>query len=104
MYDVLSPCGQPDTTLTITSPRLSALKGKTIGEIWNGTGKGEVVFPLIRGMMGKRYDNIIGIPYTEFPELKVIGETTQATMKFAEDAAAIAIEKGCDAVIIGVGS
>ncbi|MBI2906702.1 MAG: hypothetical protein HYX92_03480 [Chloroflexi bacterium] len=102
MYEVLSPLGEPTVQALGVAPRLSDLSGKTICEIWNGSFRGDVTFPMIRQLLLKRYPAAKVVPYTEFPTTDVQGITTQL-LKRVEDTVALAIQKGCDAVITGNG-
>ncbi|MFH1486676.1 MAG: hypothetical protein ABIH46_11450 [Chloroflexota bacterium] len=98
MYDVLSPLGEPAIEEGPAAPLISDLTGKTVCEVWNGSFKGNVLFPILRELLQKRYPGIKIIPYTEFPLQRVIG-TTQEILGRVETAVALAKEKGCDAMI-----
>jgi hypothetical protein len=103
MYEVLSPCGEPTTDMVYVAPRLSDLRGKTVCEVANEGFKSEVVLPIIRELLQKHYPDIKVIPYTEFPIQKLIGSTATGAQELADTTVAMAIEKGCDAVITGIG-
>ncbi|MBI2906698.1 MAG: hypothetical protein HYX92_03460 [Chloroflexi bacterium] len=102
MYKVLSPIGKTIVEVVPRAPRLLDLNGKTIGEIWNGGFRGSASFPIIRELLRKRYPDIKFVPYTEFPWQDIRG-SNRALQERAEAAAALAREKGCDAVISGNG-
>ncbi|MBI2910288.1 MAG: hypothetical protein HYX92_21810 [Chloroflexi bacterium] len=102
VYRVLSPLGLPTVKAPEVAPRLSDLKGKTVCEIWNGLFRGQVSFPIIRELLQKRYPNLKVVPYTEFPMQGVVGQTA-GLQERVEAAIALAIQKGCDAVISGNG-
>lgn len=102
MYEVLSPLGEPTVAGVASAPRLSDWRGKTICEISNGLFRSDVSFPLIRELLRKRYPDIKVIPYSEFPIQDRRG-TTEQLHRNTDVAAALAIQKGCDAVISGNG-
>ncbi|MBI2910069.1 MAG: hypothetical protein HYX92_20705 [Chloroflexi bacterium] len=103
MYRVLSPLGEPTVEKVGVAPRLKDLKGKTICEIANGAQhRGPVAFPIIRELLQRRYPDIKVIPYTEFPVQDIHGSTRQI-LERVEAAVALAEQKGCDAVITGIG-
>ncbi len=101
----VSPVGESVVkTMISLAPRLDTLAGKTVGEIWNGGFKGEIVFPIIEEMLRKRYPGVKVVPYTEFP-LVSIGSLHPETQAETLEAVRVALlEKGCDAVITGNGA
>ena len=102
-FAVVSPLGLDVVQRTSTAPRLADLDGKTIGEVWNGVFKGDLTFPLIRKALRERYPRARIIPFTEFPHLKGADDPA-AQRERAQHIAALAREKGCDAVISGNGA
>lgn len=100
---VISPVGGGIATKQNIAPRLDSLEGKTICEMWNGTYKGDYLFPAFRELMAKNYPRSKVIPYTEFP-LCYGGDTPEQHREFAKQIAAMAREKGCDALITGNGA
>ena len=102
MYEVVSPRGEPTIKKVSGAPRISDLRGKTVCEVWNRGFRGVVTFPIIRELLQKRYPGVKVIPYTEFPLQDVHGSTSQV-LEHADAAVALAIEKGCDAMITGNG-
>lgn len=102
-YEVVSPAGGEAIAQKGIAPRLADLNGKTVGEIWNGVFKGEQTFPVLREQLKARFPGINIIPYTEFPHLYG-GDNPAAQKKLAAEIAALAIAKGCDAVISGNGA
>ncbi|MBI2907180.1 MAG: hypothetical protein HYX92_05930 [Chloroflexi bacterium] len=102
MYEVLSPRGEATLGAVGAAPRLSDLSGKTVCEIWNGSFKGHITFPIIRELLRKRYPGIKVIPYDEFPVQHHHASTGQLLERL-DAAVALAIQKGCDAVITGNG-
>ncbi|HUF82888.1 MAG TPA: hypothetical protein VMN03_17260 [Burkholderiales bacterium] len=101
--EVVSPLGLDTVKRIGAAPRVGPLDGKTIGEIWNGVFKGDVTFPVIRRLLKQRYPGLRIIPYTEFPHAP--GSDHPAEQReHARRVAALAREKGCDAVISGNGA
>ena len=100
---VLSPGGLQAIERRGPAPRLDSLPGKTIGEIWNGVFKGDVTFPIIRAQLEARFPGVRIVPYTEFPHAP--GTDNPARQRaLAQEIAALAKQKGCDAVISGNGA
>jgi hypothetical protein len=101
--EVVSPVGLEVVKRSGSAPRLGNLDGKTIGEVWNGVFRGEFTFPIIRKLLRQKYPGLRIIPYTEFPHTP--GSDTPAQQReHARRIAAMAKEKGCDAVISGNGA
>ena len=98
-YDVVWPLGKSAYTVTPTGAGVASLEGKTICELWDVLFKGEVVFPLLRELLEKRYPGVNFVPYSEFggthgaQEAKTIADLPQ---KLAQHR--------CDAVISGIGA
>ncbi len=101
--EVVSPLGLEVVKRSSSAPRLANLDGKTIGEVWNGVFKGEFTFPIIRNLLQQQYPRLRIIPYTEFPHTPGSDTPTQQR-EHARRIAAMAKEKGCDAVISGNGA
>lgn len=101
-FSVASPVGQlaPTVKRQRTAPRLSDLKGKTVCEVWNGMFRGDVLFPAIRELLKKRYPGVKIIPYDEFPTMP---HSFAEMAKIQESIKQAVPQKGCDAVITGVG-
>ena len=100
---VVSPEGEDAVVRARRAQRLETLAGRTIGEIWNGVFKGDITFPLIRKRLQEQFRGLEIIPYTEFPHAP--GSDHPALQKqLAAQLAALAREKGCDAVISGNGA
>ena len=102
-FDVISPAGVPVVGQRNIAPRLDDLKGKTIGEVWNGVFKGDQTFPLIRELLKERIPGIRIVPFTEFP-FRHGGDNPTQQKALAVEIAALAKQKGCDAVITGNGA
>jgi len=101
--EVVSPVGLEVVKRSASSPRLGNLDGKTIGEVWNGVFKGDFTFPIIRKLLQQKYPSLRIIPYTEFPHTPGSDNPSQQRER-ARRIAAMAKEKGCDAVISGNGA
>lgn len=99
---VISPLGLPATQHTAIAPRLDSLAGKTIGEVYNHHFKGDLMFGLYRQLLQQRYPGVRIVPYTELPASFVGGDSTYHR-RVAQEVAARAKEKGCDALITGNG-
>jgi hypothetical protein len=99
---VISPVGLSGAQNRAIAPRLETLNGKTIGEVYNHHFKGDSMFPLYRQLLRQRYPGVRVIPYTELPASFVGGDTTYHRT-VAQQIAALAKEKGCDALISGNG-
>lgn len=102
-FDVISPAGVPVVRQQNIAPRLEDLKGKTIGEVWNGVFKGDQTFPLIRELLEERIPGVRIIPFTEFP-FRHGGDNPTQQKALAVEIAALAKQKGCDALITGNGA
>lgn len=100
---VASPAGLEVVTATGAAPRLPDLNGRTVGELWNGVFKGDITFPIIRKLLQARYPGLRIIPFTEFPHAHGSDNPTQQRAR-AHRLAALAKERGCDAVISGNGA
>lgn len=102
-FHVVSPEGLQAVEQRGPAPRLDTLHGKTIGEIWNGVFKGDVTFPILRAQLQERFPGLRIVPYTEFPHTP--GSDNPARQRaLAQEIAALAQQKGCDAVISGNGA
>ena len=99
-FSVVSPLGKQVGAAGNIAPRLSDLNGKTIGEVWNGMFRGDVLFPALRELLKKRYPDIKFVPYTELPDVEVWTNLDQR-MEGLKEALK---QKGVDAVISGVGA
>lgn len=99
---VISPEGLPlGATGTVSRP-LESLEGKTIGEVYNNHFKGELMFQTYRRLFQQRYSGIKIIPFDRFPIVYVGGDAA-SQKKIAKEIAALAKERGCDAIITGNG-
>ena len=100
---VISPLGVQVVDQKTISPRLPDLAGKTVGEIWNGVFKGDATFPVLREMFRRRFPDMKIVPYTEFPFFPG-DDRPHAQQEVARQIAALAQEKGCDAIVSGNGA
>ena len=101
--EVVSPVGLEVVKCSGGAPRLGSLDGKTIGEVWNGVFKGDFTFPIIRKLLQQKYPRLRILSYTEFPHTPGSDNPGQQRER-ARQIAAMAKEKGCDAVISGNGA
>jgi hypothetical protein len=99
---VVSPEGLPLRAANAVSPHLDTLEGKTIGEVYNNHFKGELMFRTYRRLLRERFPGVKIIPYDEFPIVYVGGDPA-SQKKTAKDIAALARERGVDAIISGNG-
>ena len=99
---VVSPEGLPLGATRNVTPHLDTLDGKTIGEVYNNHFKGELMFQTYRRLFKERYPGVKIIPYTEFP-IVYVGGDAESQKKIAKEIAALAKEKGVDAIITGNG-
>lgn len=102
MYRVISPEGRPLAATGSASRHLDSLEGKTIGEVYNNHFKGELMFQTYRRLFKERYPGIRIIPFDQFPIVYVGGDAA-SQKKIAKDIAALAKQKGCDAIVTGNG-
>jgi hypothetical protein len=84
------------------SRHIDTLQGKTIGEVYNNHFQGELMFHTYRRLFKSRYAGVNVIPFTEFPRVFVGGDPA-SQKKTARDIAALARQRGCDAIITGNG-
>ncbi len=99
---VISPEGLPLRATHPVSHHLDTLEGKTVGEVYNNHFKGEQMFKAYRRLFKRRFPGVKIIPYTEFPIVYVGGDPV-SQKKTARDIAALAQQRGCDALITGNG-
>jgi hypothetical protein len=100
---VESPVGVQAVRVAGIAPRVPDLNRATVGEVWNGVFKGDATFPLIRSALRARYPNIRIAPFESFPHVPG-ADSPSAQRDRARLIAALAREKGCDAVIAGNGA
>jgi hypothetical protein len=100
---VVNPAGLPAVKGSPLAPRLADLNGKTIAEVWNGVFKGDVVFPLVRKALRRRYPGVRIIPYTAFHHLPGSDVPSEQRALVAEILAQVRT-KGVQAIITGMGA
>jgi hypothetical protein len=99
---VISPEGLPRQATAGLSQPLDTLVGKTIGEVYNNHFKGELMFQTYRRLLKEKFPGVRIIPFTEFPTVFVGGDP-DSQKRTAREIAALAKERGCDAIITGNG-
>jgi hypothetical protein len=99
---VVSPEGLALAADKGLSRHIDTLQGKTIGEVYNNHFQGELMFHTYRRLFKSRYAGVNVIPFTEFPRVFVGGDP-ESQKKTARDIAALARQRGCDAIITGNG-
>ena len=102
IFKVLPPEGLPVASTGGVSQPLDSLEGKTIGEVYNNHFNGELMFNTYRRLFKDKYPGIRIIPFTEFPIVYVGGDAV-SQKKTAKEIAALAKERGVDALISGNG-
>jgi hypothetical protein len=99
---VISPVGLDVTQNKGLASRLDSLEGKTIGEMYNHHFKGDQMFVLYRELLRQRYPGARIVPFTELPA-SFVGGDPATHRRTAQEVAALAQQKGCDALIAGNG-
>ena len=99
---VISPEGLPPGATGNLAPHLDTLDGKTIGEVYNNHFKGELMFETYRRLFREKFKNVKIIPFTEFP-IVYVGGDAESQKRTAKEIAALAKERGVDALITGNG-
>ncbi len=98
-YEIVWPRGPSAVKIIPLARRLDTLRGKTIGEIWNGVFRGDELFPALEEELKKRYPGVKFISYKEFGN----AFTAHEAEVFAA-LPSLAGKYGCDAFIVGVGA
>lgn len=101
-WGVISPEGLPLGATGAMSGPIESLEGKTIGEVYNNHFRGELMFQTYRRLFQERYPGIRIIPFDQFPIVYVGGDAA-SQKETAREIAALAKERGCDAIITGNG-
>ena len=70
--------------------------------MYNNHFKGELMFQTYRRLFKEKFKNVKIIPFTEFP-IVYVGGDAESQKRIAKEIAALASEKGCDAIITGTG-
>ena len=97
-YEVVYPLGRETTRAVRPKTRLDTLEGKTICELWNDLYRGDMIFPMLEELLSKRYPGVKFVSYKEFGLTH--GTEEDATIAALADNLS---QKGCDAVISGLG-
>ena len=97
-YEVVWPLGRSTVEVKPLAPRLSDLKGKTIGELWDGVFRGNEIFPMLEEMISKQYPGVNFVSWSEFPRDGDHGFPDW------ESHPGLLAEKGCDAIITAMGA
>lgn len=99
VYEVLWPLGKIGYEIKPLAHRISDLRDKTIGELWNHMFRGDEIFSTIREVLQERYPGVKFVDHTFFGnthgqnELEVVAALPEKLR-----------EQGCDAVISAVGA
>ncbi len=99
---VVSPEGLSQGAMSCLSRHLDCLDGKIIGEVYNNHFKGELMFRTYRRLFGEKFKGVKSVAYDEFPIVYVGGDPA-SQKKTAKEIAALAKQRGCDALITGNG-
>ena len=99
---VISPEGLPLGATAGASRPLASLDGTTIGEVYNNHFQGELMFQTYRRLFREKYRGVRIIPFDQFPIVYVGGDAA-SQKKVAKEIAALAKERGCNAIITGNG-
>ncbi|MFC1970541.1 hypothetical protein ACFLV0_01195 [Chloroflexota bacterium] len=98
--EVLSPVGEPPGEQTATlSPRIPDLNGKTICQVWTWQFQADIMFSALSELLKNRFPDIKIIPYTDMPTASIYRDQDKKLADLREEY----LQKGCDAVIVGVG-
>ena len=97
MYEVVWPRGKRVAPIIPFAKRLHTLNGKTVCELWDYEFRGKEIFSLLETALRERYPDVKFVSWTEFP--------TDGDHRFPDWEAhpGVLAEKGCDAVITGMG-
>ena len=99
---VISPIGAEAIEQKNLARRLDTLNGKVVAEVWNEDFKGDIMFPIYRELLQKRFPDIRIVPYTEIPRASLKGPPSFQRQVLNDIIAALKA-KGADAVITGNG-
>jgi hypothetical protein len=99
MDEVVWPLAPSAVVPTSLAPRLADLRGKTVGELWDYLFRGELVFPLLREHLARRFPGVRFVEYAAFGSTHGRGET-----ELMASLPALLRQHGCDAVVSAVGA
>ena len=97
IYEVVWPGGKRVAPDIPSTQRLDTLNGKTICELWDYEFRGVEIFSILEKAMRERYPGVKFVSWREFP---TEGDHRFPDWKSHPDVLA---QKGCDAVITGMG-
>jgi hypothetical protein len=72
-FAVISPIGAEAVEQKNLARRLDTLNGKVVAEVWNEDFKGDIMFPIYRELLKKRFPDVKIVPYTEIPYASLKG-------------------------------
>jgi hypothetical protein len=96
-YDVVWPISKRAVKKTRAANRKPDLNGRVIIELWDVIFRGEVIYPLVREYIKKRFPNVHFVPYTEIGnfhgarEREVTATIADKLKYFKADAAIVGI-------------
>jgi len=96
-YDVVWPISKRAVKKTRAANRKPDLNGKVIIELWDVIFRGEIIYPLVREYIKKRFPNVHFVPYTEIGnfhgarEREVTATIADKLKYFKADAAIVGI-------------
>ena len=99
---VISPTGAEAVEQKNLAKRHETLNGKVVAEVWNEDFKGDIMFPIYRELLKKRFPEVKIVPYTEIPRASLKGTPSYQKQVLA-DIIAVLKTKGAHAVIAGNG-
>jgi hypothetical protein len=99
IYEVVWPISKRAVKKTLAANRIPDLNGKVIVELWDVIFRGEVIYPLVREYIKKRFPNVQFVPYTEIGNFHGAREH-QVTATIADK---LKFFKA-DAAIVGIGA
>lgn len=99
VYEAVSPVGPRAAAPIVSTRRDPDLNGKTIAELWDQMFRGELIYPVIRDALRSRYPGVKFVDYTHFGNTHGAGQNA-----LIADLPRLLAEKGCDAVISGIGA
>lgn len=96
-FEVVWPLGKR-ADAEAPAGRLDDLNGKVVAELWDWLYRGDVGFPILREELKRRFPDVQIVPYTEFGNIHG-GDEREVVKRLPRELR----ERGCDAVIAGVG-
>jgi hypothetical protein len=98
-YEVLWPLAKKAQKARASAKGLGDLSGKTVAELWDYIFRGEIIYPMLRELLGARYPGIRFIDYTHFGNTHG-PKQREIVAGLADKLRAL----GADAVISGIGA